>query len=379
MMNRIIKTIIYILFINYSIASDFNTTNTSLKWEEVSTELYNDEKLKCSDGSDYKFYFKKGSENLLIFFSGGGACWDYDTCNSHNKSYPIKTYENKTDLKYNKPGHWKGLLDLDNSNNPIKDWSILFLPYCSADLHIGNKIKYYSKENRKIKIYHNGYNNINFALNWMKKNKIDSFNKTIVSGSSSGGYGAMFNFSLIKKKINSKSFIVVSDAADGVISKDFTENVFIKSSTPWNATISLEKTTNKNNSIIDYFDHIIKQNKDTKFLSFSSDWDVMQILFFNIMSKDTENWLDINKEVKMQWNFIANQHKKRLLKNDNYFLKNYNGCIHSGLSYDDVFYNKNNSINEWLNSFNEVNDKQKLPSEKEFLNCFNRAIFSVKE
>lgn len=136
MMNRIIKTIIYILFINYSIASDFNTTNTSLKWEEVSTELYNDEKLKCSDGSDYKFYFKKGSENLLIFFSGGGACWDYDTCNSHNKSYPIKTYENKTDLKYNKPGHWKGLLDLDNSNNPIKDWSILFLPYCSADLHI---------------------------------------------------------------------------------------------------------------------------------------------------------------------------------------------------------------------------------------------------
>lgn len=37
------------------------------------------------------------------------------------------------------------------------------------------------------------------------------------------------------------------------------------------------------------------------------------------MSKDTENWLDINKEVKMQWNFIANQHKKRLLKNDNYF------------------------------------------------------------
>jgi hypothetical protein len=177
----------------------------SLKWEEVSTELYNDEKLKCSDGSDYKFYFKKGSENLLIFFSGGGACWDYDTCNSHNKSYPIKTYENKTDLKYNKPGHWKGLLDLDNSNNPIKDWSILFLPYCSADLHIGNKIKYYSKENRKIKIYHNGYNNINFALNWMKKNKIDSFNKTIVSGSSSGGYGAMFNFSLIKKKINSKS------------------------------------------------------------------------------------------------------------------------------------------------------------------------------
>jgi hypothetical protein len=265
-MNRIIKTIIYILFINYSIASDFNTTNTSLKWEEVSTELYNDEKLKCSDGSDYKFYFKKGSENLLIFFSGGGACWDYDTCNSHNKSYPIKTYENKTDLKYNKPGHWKGLLDLDNSNNPIKDWSILFLPYCSADLHIGNKIKYYSKENRKIKIYHNGYNNINFALNWMKKNKIDSFNKTIVSGSSSGGYGAMFNFSLIKKKINSKSFIVVSDAADGVISKDFTENVFIKSSTPWNATISLEKTTNKNNSIIDYFDHIIKQNKDTKFL-----------------------------------------------------------------------------------------------------------------
>src|SRR6185295_10630721 len=47
---------------------------------------YNLEKValpgtKCGNGSQYKFFARRtSSPNLLVFFEGGGACWDFDTC-----------------------------------------------------------------------------------------------------------------------------------------------------------------------------------------------------------------------------------------------------------------------------------------------------------
>src|SRR5512140_404307 len=36
---------------------------------------------QCGNGSQYKFFARRtGSPNVLFFFEGGGACWDYDTC-----------------------------------------------------------------------------------------------------------------------------------------------------------------------------------------------------------------------------------------------------------------------------------------------------------
>src|SRR5438552_1818275 len=36
---------------------------------------------QCGNGSQYKFFVHKtSSPNVMFFFEGGGACWDYDTC-----------------------------------------------------------------------------------------------------------------------------------------------------------------------------------------------------------------------------------------------------------------------------------------------------------
>src|SRR5262245_31856598 len=36
----------------------------------------------CANGSQYKFFvkFSRTSSNVVIFFEGGGACWDYAGC-----------------------------------------------------------------------------------------------------------------------------------------------------------------------------------------------------------------------------------------------------------------------------------------------------------
>src|SRR5512134_4071914 len=36
----------------------------------------------CSDGSQYRFWYYDSptSNNMVILYEGGGACWDYPTC-----------------------------------------------------------------------------------------------------------------------------------------------------------------------------------------------------------------------------------------------------------------------------------------------------------
>ena len=40
---------------------------------------------QCGNGSQYKFFLvRTSSPNVLFFFEGGGACWDYDTCSGRS-------------------------------------------------------------------------------------------------------------------------------------------------------------------------------------------------------------------------------------------------------------------------------------------------------
>jgi len=43
---------------------------------------YEPEGATCSDGSPYAFYveFSETSDNVIVYFMGGGACWDYESC-----------------------------------------------------------------------------------------------------------------------------------------------------------------------------------------------------------------------------------------------------------------------------------------------------------
>ncbi|HEU4733948.1 MAG TPA: hypothetical protein VFT22_38920, partial [Kofleriaceae bacterium] len=45
----------------------------NFNWEEVALPG-----TQCGNGSQYKFFARRtGSPNVLFFFEGGGACWDF--------------------------------------------------------------------------------------------------------------------------------------------------------------------------------------------------------------------------------------------------------------------------------------------------------------
>jgi len=151
----------------------------------------------CSDGSDYRFFVRVADPNkLVVYFQGGGACWNAVNCDPHlDPSY-------KPTVADNEPERYDGIFAFDNPANPFADYSVVMAPYCSADVHLGNKVATYqaparearegedgemlpAHEAHEVTIRHKGLVNAQAVLDWT----YDSFRapaEIFVTGSSAG-------------------------------------------------------------------------------------------------------------------------------------------------------------------------------------------------
>lgn len=177
-------------------------------------------KTMCSDGSPYSIFKRKGnSDNLIIHFSGGGACWDNITCAAPMTWASLFDGDVRQLKSFYIPGVPKiipailtGLFDSENQSNPFKDWNVVFIPYCTGDLHIGNTINSYTVNGKQFEIRHNGRNNSLAALQWV----FDNFKqpgKILVSGESAGAYGSAFWAPYVAGQFQDKRIYQLSDAA----------------------------------------------------------------------------------------------------------------------------------------------------------------------
>lgn len=121
----------------------------------------------CSDGSPYHFYVRPGaSDKLMVFFQGGGACWTGGSCD------PDLDPPYRINLEEVDPAKYHGIFQFDNPQNPMKDHSVVFAPYCTADVHIGNSLTHYEApqieehEPHTVAIQHRGYINSDAVLDW---------------------------------------------------------------------------------------------------------------------------------------------------------------------------------------------------------------------
>lgn len=197
------------------------------KWNKV----YLGDSCQCSDGSDYWIYTKKGnSKNLILHFQGGGACWDDASCTSPLILNP------KTGFYFSKINEWMfkalfshGILENNLDINPFKDWNIVFIPYCTGDLHIGNTENTYTDEDGNMKrVKHYGKINVTKALEWVESN-FNHFEKILISGESAGGFGNIFWTSRIVNMFPGSMFYQLSDCSF------LNSEVLIEATELWNA------------------------------------------------------------------------------------------------------------------------------------------------
>jgi hypothetical protein len=178
---------------------------------------------QCQDGSEFTFFVKRGSVNkLLMYYYGGGACWDTLTC-------VIPTC-NQT-VSPNPPGlSGSGFADLNDPENPFKDWHVVHVPYCGCDVHWGDAgVDYLNVSDPGIvakHVEHRGHDNAKLVEKWVREhflNPTDIFS----TGSSAGSYGAIMHGVHLSSVYPASSVNVMGDGGNGVITQEFLENRFI--------------------------------------------------------------------------------------------------------------------------------------------------------
>jgi hypothetical protein len=179
----------------------------------------------CGNGSQYKFFIRRtSSPNLLFMFEGGGACWDYDTCSGRagvlgaaNPNGISNDYMTQFTAKYVSPivnGADPGLPLRSRTDLVTKDWNIVYMPYCTGDVHVGNNTATYVDQtgaNPPLVWRHNGYANTVAAANYART-QFPSVQKLMVTGFSAGGAATSSAYYFVRRAINPARGYLLNDS-----------------------------------------------------------------------------------------------------------------------------------------------------------------------
>ena len=138
----------------------------------------------CSDGSTFHYWIHRGDPKKVLFYlEGGGACFSADTCGGPKPSF-TKSIANDKGPGTGEVAH--GIFDLTNTANPFHGYTMVFVPYCTGDLHAGNATHDYGNG---VVIHHNGFVNASTALAATAAAFPDA-SHVVVSGGSAGSAGS---------------------------------------------------------------------------------------------------------------------------------------------------------------------------------------------
>jgi len=172
---------------------------------------------QCQDSSAFTFFAKRGSVNkLLVYYYGGGACWDILTCGFQTCTQTANP---------NPPGlGGSGFGDLTNPDNPFKDWHVVRVPYCSCDIHLGDAAVDYPPFPPFFPagkhVEHRGHDNAKLAEKWAREHFLNP-SDIFITGSSAGSYGAMVHGVHLSAVYSDSNISVMGDGGNGVATQEF--------------------------------------------------------------------------------------------------------------------------------------------------------------
>ncbi len=146
--------------------------------------------MQCRDGSATGLGARlmEGSDDLVIFMEGGGACFLSDTCEENRPRFGEMDFEDLVKDGYGSAG----LFNASNEENPVRDWNVIYVPYCTGDVHTGSRT---DVTNEQLGITEPqqfvGYRNAQRVLEVLLRHFDDGLDQVLVTGSSAGGFGTL--------------------------------------------------------------------------------------------------------------------------------------------------------------------------------------------
>lgn len=176
----------------------------------------------CGNGSPFKFFVNRvpNTSNTIVYFEGGGACWDYESCSG---DFGIRGARNPDGI----PDDYMSLLNPGASlvspfvvrahpwtRVKTQNWNIVYVPYCTGDIYSGDTVAVYEDptgQNDPLVWHHNGIRNTRAVVAWMKEN-LQRSGQMLATGCSAGGVGSFTNYYTNRRDLAPTRSYLINDS-----------------------------------------------------------------------------------------------------------------------------------------------------------------------
>lgn len=197
------------------------------RWETVT--LAPATGASCGNGSPYRFFVNRalGTTKTVVVLEGGGACWAQDSClgkggvrgASNPNGIPADYLTNPVGSTLNGSLAVGGLVTPFSARlHPLQRvqtqaWNIVYVPYCTGDVHTGNRMNFYGDSNpaAPIAYFHRGHVNSKAVAAWLKANMPKPAH-LLVTGFSAGGVGATAQYDTLRRALQPTKSAMLADS-----------------------------------------------------------------------------------------------------------------------------------------------------------------------
>ena len=148
--------------------------------------------MTCGNGTPVGIGVNPGTDPDLVavYLQGGGACWDWwtcialpDTATNVNDTYGQALFDSEI-----------ALVDASGLTDRTRDVRLagatwMYVPYCTGDLHAGDRTTAYDPFQPGLPTHHAGDRNLRIALDWLSSRTAEATTIRVI-GVSAGGFGA---------------------------------------------------------------------------------------------------------------------------------------------------------------------------------------------
>jgi hypothetical protein len=158
----------------------------------------------CLHGGPFRAAVRRSdSEDLVIYLQGGGAC---------SSAVCIVTFAD-TDSIFATGVPAAGILSAILEANPVRDWNVVYSPYCDGSLMMGDVERDVDGDGQ---IEHQlGLRNLSAVID-LAKAEFPRPRRILLTGISAGGYATFAALPLVRKQYPGAEILVVNDSGVGI-------------------------------------------------------------------------------------------------------------------------------------------------------------------